>query len=778
VAASGGLLLLAFAGWLIFDLGGPAANSVGADVGAIVFSGFATACAVTAAIRLHGRARAAWICLAVGFAGWVVGDTLWAINNLADGTGPRDATLADLGYLMLPLAACAAALVSPRGRHPRAGLRLVLDGLIVATSTFLVLWSLLLRDLFAASSSGLEFALSVAYPFTDLFMIVVAVMLLAKGVKGFRQPLIFLAVGLLLIGLADTAYVHLAANDRATTDPVLIAWASGMFLAGLAGLSAHPRLVPITARPQPPSKLSVWLPYLPVPFAIALGARELQPTVGSAGPILVAGLILIAAALVRQFVLLEENRRLLAAVADIALRDPITGLANRALFNDRLTHAMKLRVRNAVPVAVLLADIDDFKLVNDSLGHPVGDLLLHAVGERIRDNVREWDTVARLGGDEFAVLVEDAAATVHAVAGKVVDAFTEPFEIDGRELYVRLSVGLATAPATGDADMTADELFKRADLAMYSGKRDHVAGVRTFTPDMRLQATHLPLPSRRARTGRRDGVARIQLINDLRRAIDERDLTLVYQPKVSLETNAVVGVEALVRWPHPDLGVLEPADFLPLVRQNGLMEAVTDVVLARALEDAAGWYTAGVHIPVAVNLSAPSLNDESTPDRIRIALARYGLTADALSVEITEDLLLASLTRARTVLDRLRQSGIRVAIDDFGSGYSTMTYLHELPIDELKLDRHFVAPILHDARAAAIVRSVIELATTFGLSSVAEGVESKVVADRLREYGCGLAQGHYFSPPVPARTVHLGLWGPPLVQRRVSPAAAAPPSGA
>jgi diguanylate cyclase (GGDEF)-like protein len=779
VAASGGLFLAAFTGWLLFDLGGPAANSVGADVGAIVFSVFATGCAFAAAMRVQGRQRSAWICMAVGFAGWVVGDTLWANANLAEHTGPRDATLADLGYLMLPLATCAAALFSPNSRHPRAGLRLVLDGLIVATSTFLVLWSLLLRDLFAdPSSSGLQFALSVAYPFTDLVMITIALMLLAKGINGFRRPLILITTGLLIIGVADVAYVHLAANDRATTDPVLIAWATGMFLAGLAGLSAQPRVVPIAARLRPPTKLSLWAPYLPVPFAIVLGARELWPTVGYAGPILVAGLLLILAALIRQFLLLDENRSLLVEVTDIALRDPVTGLANRALFNDRLTHTMQLRVRKAVPVAVLIADLNDFKLVNDSLGHPFGDLLLHAVGDRIQENVREWDTVARVGGDEFAVLIEDSSETVHAVARKVVESFDEPFVVDGRELYVRLSVGLATAPATGDADDTADELFKRADLAMYSAKRDHATGVRTFTPDMRLQATHLPLPSRRARTGRRDGVARIQLINDLRRAIDERELTLVYQPKVSLETDAVVGVEALVRWPHPNLGILEPADFLPLVRQNGLMEAVTDVVLARALEDAAGWYAAGVHIPVAVNLSAPSLNDESTPDRIGVALARQGLTADALSVEITEDLLLASVTRARTVLERLRQSGIRVAIDDFGSGYSTMTYLHKLPIDELKLDRHFVAPILHDERAAAIVRSVIELADTFGLSSVAEGVETKVVADRLREYGCDLAQGHYFSPPVPAQAVRLGMWGPPLDERRVSPAAAVRPSGA
>lgn len=778
VAAAGGLGLVAFAVWLLFDLGGPAQHSVSASLGGIAFSVFATGCAFFASMRVRGTQRAAWTCLTVGLACYAVGDVLWTYLNLAGYGGSPAAMLADLGYLAFPVSICAAALISPEGAGTRSGLRLVLDGMIIATSTFIILWSLVLRDLFAGStSSTMQFALSVAYPFTDLVVVAIALMVLTKGINGFRLPLRFFATGIVILAAANAMYVYLAANDRETTDLVRLGWASGMYLAGLAGLSSEPRPAPMT-QPRPLSKLSLWLPYLPLPFAVALGVRELWPQIGYTGPILGASLLLVSAALLRQFLLLDENRNLHVTVADIALRDPITGLANRALFNDRLTHAMQLRVRNAAPVAVLLVDIDDFKLVNDSLGHPVGDLLLGAVGERIQENVRAWDTVARLGGDEFAVLVEDSTETVHAVAQKVVHAFGEPFVVDGHQLYVRLSMGLASAPATGDSDIAADELFNRADLAMYSAKRDRTAEVRTFTPDMRLLATHQPLPSRRAQTGNRDGVARIQLISDLRRAIDEHELTLVYQPKVSLATNATVGVEALVRWPHPELGTLEPADFLPLVHQNGLMEAVTELVLARAVEDAASWYAAGVHIPVAVNLSAPSLNDESTAEHILAALAERGLTADALSVEITEDLLLASFARARTVLDRLRQSGIRVAIDDFGSGYSTMTYLHELPIDELKLDRHFVAPILHDERAAAIVRSVIELAGTFDLTSVAEGVETKAVADRLREYGCDLAQGHYFSAPVSARAVRLDLWGPVLEPRRVSPTAAARPSGA
>jgi EAL domain-containing protein (putative c-di-GMP-specific phosphodiesterase class I) len=334
------------------------------------------------------------------------------------------------------------------------------------------------------------------------------------------------------------------------------------------------------------------------------------------------------------------------------------------------------------------------------------------------------------------------------------------------------------ATSAADPDISADDLFRRADLAMYSAKRAQFNGVRTFTSDMRHDATELQLSHPQKRFGRRNGIARIQLLGDLRRAIEEGQFTLVYQPKFSLATGAVVGVEALVRWPHPELGTLEPADFLPLVRQNGLMPGLTDLVITRAVKDAADWHAAGVDFPVAINLSAPSLDDDTLPERKMSVLAENGMHADSLSVEITEDLLLANLTRTRAVLDRLREKGIRIAIDDFGSGYAAMTYLRELPIDELKLDRQFVAPILYDVRAAAIVRSVIELANTFGISSVAEGVENKATAERLKEFGCGFVQGHYFSPPVPAQAIQLGIWGSELTDTRIRPAAATRPSSA
>ena len=772
VAAAG---LAMFAGGVLWNWGDPTQGM--GSFGAVIFSVFATGCAVAAARRGHGSHRGAWSCLAVGFAGSVAGNLFWAYYQMTERTRPPFPSPADAAYLLLPICVCVAAVFAPPGRS-RSGTRLLLDGGVVAASLFLVAWSVGLRDVYENSGvSGVSFAMSVAYPVADLAMITMLAVVLTKAPKGHRLSPGLLTVGLAAVGVASGLFVYMNAHPPVHTEVLLLGWLVGMYLIGAAGLTSKPIAAADVDTPRPPSRVALWLPYLPVPFAVVLGAIELWPTPRT-GPILVTGLILILATLFRQFTLLNENRRLLVTVADIALRDPLTGLANRTLFTDRLTHAMQLRPRKAAPVAVLLLDLDDFKLVNDSLGHPAGDGLLRSVGDRIQGSLRPFDTVARLGGDEFAALIEDGPATAHELAERVVHAFDEPFVVDGRKVFVRPSVGLAVAASAADPDASADDLFRRADLAMYSAKRAQFHGVRTFTSDMRHDATEFQLSHPQKRFGGRVGIARIELLGDLRRAIEEGQLTLVYQPKFSLATGAVVGVEALVRWPHPELGTLEPADFLPLVRQNGLMPALTDLVLTRAVKEAADWHAAGINLAVAINLSAPSLDDDTLPERIMSVLAENGMHADSLSVEITEDVLLASLTRTRAVLDRLRANGIRIAIDDFGSGYAAMTYLRELPIDEIKLDRQFVAPILHDARAAAIVRSVIELANTFGISSVAEGVGDKATAERLKEYGCGFVQGHYFSPPVPARAIHLGVWGAELADGRITPTAATRPSSA
>ena len=762
--------LVAFAIWALVSGDGPAPTQLAGHVGAAASSAFALGCAVTTAWRGRGPQRTAWAFLTLGLAAWSVGDLIRLYLVATSRAELPFPSIVDATRLLLPIAAFAAVFFVPTGGRPKT--RIVLDGAIVASSLFLVAWALGLNRLYGTGEmSPFQFAVAATYPFASLALLTMILVVAVRVGPGRRVAPGLLAIGLIPIGLADTANVYFDAT--VPHQAIVLGWMVGMYFIGFAALTSTTNPMPGVASYQPPSRIALWLPYSPVPFAIVFGTVAVWSVAGLR-PVIVAVVLLVLATVIRQFTLLAENRKLLVAVAEMALRDPLTGLSNRVLFADRLAHAMQLRQRNAASVNVLLLDLDDFKLVNDSLGHAAGDALLSGAGRRIHDNLRTGDTVARLGGDEFAILVEDEPDIARAVADRIVAAFRQPFTVDGRDVYVHPSVGLASASATDD--LSGDDLFRRADLAMYAAKRSNVSGVRAFTPDMRHDATELR-SSLGSHGGHRDGVAQIQLLGDLREAIQDRRLTLLYQPKISLATGAAVGVEALVRWPHPDLGLLEPADFLPLVRRNGLTSALTDLVLSRAVEEAAGWYRAGLTLPVAINLPAPALEDEALPERILAVLAEHHMPADSLSVEITEDLLLTDVVRTRAVLYRLRDNGIRIAIDDFGSGYAAMTYLHELPIDELKLDRQFVTPILYDERAAMIVRAIIELANAFELTSVAEGVEDQATADRLKDFGCGYVQGHAFSPPVSAEAIRSGV-GLPRPTVDVTPTVVARPFSA
>ena len=447
---------------------------------------------------------------------------------------------------------------------------------------------------------------------------------------------------------------------------------------------------------------------------------------------------------------------LVRALGADLLRDPLTGLANRTLFNDRLNHAMQVRERDGLAVGLISLDLNDFKLVNDNLGHAAGDELLNRTGERILGGVRAGDTVARLGGDEFAVLIVGSVDHMHLIAHRVAEAFDRPFVIHGHELLMCPSVGLALAEAE-ELDVSAQELLGRADIAMYSAKRSQTGGVHTFTQEMEsadsIDKDQFGWPLSSMGDG---GAAAVHLLAELREAIDLFELTIVYQPKFDLRTSRIVGVEALLRWPHPERGLLGPEEFLPLVRRHGLMVQVNHFVVNRALDDALVWHAASVDVPVAVNLFAPTLANLKLPAAIARALADRGLSSSALTVEITEHLLLDNMERTQTVLKQLRHNGIRIAIDDFGTGYSTLSYLRDLPIDEVKLDRSFIAPILVDERTAAVVRAVVDLAHVLGLTTVAEGVEDAATAARLQEYGCDVGQGYFYCPPVTSAEL-LGL---------------------
>jgi diguanylate cyclase len=741
IAGSTAVVLLVFACWLLFGWDGPATIAVISPLGSLTFTLFAFACTGTAAFTTTGRARVAWGGLALALLAWSMGNAVWAYYAMVHDSLPPASRVADVAYLFPTVIVCAAWTMTITGEGRLGRVRPLLDGLIVAGALFVICWVLLLRDLFEASrGNNLELAFALAHPLGDIVMITMALVIMMNAPKSQRRTIALLTAGLIAVALADTALAYLNFHGIRSGNVAVIGWAIGLLLMATSALSTLGRPPLSTVADPRLSRTLTWLPYLPMPLAMVLGLVRLWSAVDR--PVLVTGGVLMTVALIRQLIVLADNRGLHATVAEQALRDPLTGLANRILFSDRLTHAMQLRKRDGREVAVLSLDLDDFKLVNDDLGHPCGDALLKAVADRLLSIVPTGDAVARLGGDEFAILIEEGSQPAEELAQRVVEVFDKAFFLDGEEVFIHPSVGLAAASSATGRQLSAAELSQRADLAMHTAKRAGVGGVQTFTNDMRhLDRTELP---------------GIQFLGQLRRAIDERELALVYQPKISLSTDCIVGVEALVRWPHPELGLLTPNQFLPLVRQHGLMGSVTELVLRIAVSDAAGWYVPDTcEVPVAINLFAPALDDLTLPDAISSALKDAGLPPAALSFELTEHLLLANIRRARTVIDQLRARGLRIAIDDFGSGYATMSYLRDLSIDELKLDRQFIAPILRSHRAAAIVRSVIDLAHALGVACVAEGVEDEATAERLREYGCDIAQGHYFSRPMEAAELRV-----------------------
>ncbi|MBP1819377.1 bifunctional diguanylate cyclase/phosphodiesterase [Mycobacterium sp. OAE908] len=740
-----------FSAWLVGGWGGKWATHVGSTLGLLSFAVFAAICAALAAKSARGRQRTAWMCLTVGMVGWVAGDVFSDYYELILKQPTPFPSLADAGYLLFPVGACLALVLFPTGYSKQSRARLVLDALIIAGALFEVSWVLVLENVYrAGAESAFALAVSLLYPVSDIVVVTVALLILGRARTRQRTTLVLLLAGNVLNAFSDSAYLFVAGNEDSNGGSLMdIGWFAALLALSSAALVSLRTPHSDELEAEAPSRASMWIPYPPLALAVLVCLPKFTPISGL-GPILVTSALLVLVVLARQFIVVGQNRRLMATVADQALRDPLTGLANRALFNDRLTHAMQLHQRDNQSVSVLSLDLDDFKLVNDSLGHPAGDALLVRTAERILGCVRTGDTVARLGGDEFAIVMEGRPEHSRLVAHRVANVFDEPIPIDGHDLLLRPSIGLAVA--TGDQpDITADQLLKQADVAMYSAKRSRTGGVHTFTPDMHLfDPSELGAMRDISRSRARDGAIALRLLGQLRHAIDNLNLSLVYQPKFDLRDDKIVGVEALVRWPHPERGLLGPDHFLPMVREHGLMGSVTDLVFAQALDDAAHWQSRGLRVPLAINVFAPSLGDLGLPSRIVRLLNDRGLSADALTIEITEDLLLDNIDRTRVVLDNLRGHGMRVAIDDFGSGYSALRYLRDLPIDEVKLDRQFIGPILVNERAAAIVEAVIDLAHVLGVTTVAEGVENSATAAKLRESGCEVAQGYYYSPPLTA----------------------------
>jgi diguanylate cyclase (GGDEF)-like protein len=420
-------------------------------------------------------------------------------------------------------------------------------------------------------------------------------------------------------------------------------------------------------------------------------------------------------------------------IMDLAYRDTLTGLPNRALFSDLLDKAIAEAATAAMPaahVAVLLMDLDHFKYVNDTLGHPIGDLLLRETAARLLAIVAdEVDIVARLGGDEFALLLPARdVADARRFGGAIQHALELPMTLQGHVVDVRASIGIAVFPEHGGEGPT---LLRRADIAMYAAKRDN-CGAAVWDQGEDKQSSD-----------------RLSLLSDLRKAVDNDELTLAYQPKVALRGGGgELYAEALVRWRHPTRGLVAPIEFIPFAEQTGYIRAITQWVLAHAIAQCAEWRFDGLPMNVSINLSARDLMDATLPDRFAALLQRHRCAAQWIALEITESAVLDDPAHAIRNLERLHALGCRLAIDDYGTGYSSLAYLRRLPVHELKIDKSFVIGMAADASDALIVRSTIDLAHNMGLSVVAEGVEDDATLDRLRAMGCDMVQGYLLSRPL------------------------------
>ena len=437
-------------------------------------------------------------------------------------------------------------------------------------------------------------------------------------------------------------------------------------------------------------------------------------------------------------------RAMALQMAHSAEHDFLTGLPNRMLLNDRVNQAIALAPRHMKKVAVLFLDLDGFKHINDSLGHPIGDKLLQSIAKRLVDCVRGSDTVSRQGGDEFVVLLseveqsEDAAIT----ARRMLQAVAEAHSIDQHDLHVTTSIGVSVYPDDG---LDAETLIKNADTAMYQAKENGRQSYQFFKPAMNVRA-----------------VERQSIEESLRRALERQEFALHYQPKINLKTGEITGAEALIRWTHPTRGPVPPAQFIPVAEDCGLILPIGNWVLREACKQARAWVDAGLPLAtMAVNISAMEFRDENFLEGVFAILEETGLDPRSLELELTESVLMKHAESAASILKTLRARGVQVAVDDFGTGYSSLSYLRKFPIDALKIDQSFVRQITTAPDETTIVTAVISMGRSLKLRVVAEGVETQEELAFLQAHQCDEAQGYYFSRPVPpqqfARLLRTGI---------------------
>ena len=669
------------------------------------------------AVRRPGE-RAVFVLFGLAILAWALGSIYWQLALLDLESAPFP-SLADAGWLAFyPLAYVALVLVI-KGRVTSFLQGVWLDGLIsVFASAALVVAFVIGPILDGVGGSLSAVATNVSYPVGDLLLVLLV--LLTVAVSGWRldRQVGVLALGLGTFAIADSLYLYRVAAGTYEVGTVL----DSLWLVGIALLAFASLLEP---RSGVVGRYEGWsVVVVPVVFAVAalgLLAYASVTSVPRVVPLLAVAAVLVA------FVRAGLTYRDVRALADArrqAMTDELTGLFNRRWLFREIGRV--LGSSDSPRAALMIVDLNGFKELNDTLGHQTGDVVLKMVGRRLLDAVQEVGRLARLGGDEFAILTA-GIASAEECAVRIERGLSAGFVVGDLTLSVTASIGIAGCP---DHGLDGVSLLRCADVALYDAKRSRM-----------LRAVYEPASDEHT-------VDRLALTSDLRRAIVENELFLVYQPKVSLASGEAIGVEALLRWEHPERGVILPGEFISLADTGGLMRSLTGVVLRLALEQARTWLKADTELPVSVNISVTDLIDARFPELIEHLLDDYDVPAGMLQLEITETELMIDSDRAEVAIERLTALGVHVALDDFGTGYSSLKYLQQLRLSELKVDGAFVKNMAARDSDAAIVRCAIEMARALGLTVVAEGVEDKHAAAMLSEFGCDAAQGYHIAHPM------------------------------
>jgi diguanylate cyclase (GGDEF)-like protein len=648
-----------------------------------------------------------------------------------------------------------------RGPHRHYGV--VLDGVIAALALLAVAWVYVIDPVLSHHATPLAVRLVLTcYPAVSLFLVVVTIRIAFSPEQERVPSYWFLLAAMTCMFAGDTLYMF-ADIDLVHVAGRLLDLPYGLAFVATGTMALHPSMraftEPAGRRPlaTSPGRVVLVAVGLLVPAVVVL--QHPYSTVRDRVALSVIVVMLTVAAVTRIVQALRLAERSEARLAYQAMHDSLTGLPNRRMMHEHLTNVLQQAAVDDTHVALLFLDLDRFKLVNDTLGHTHGDELLVAVAWRLQEHVRPTDLVTRIGGDEFMIVLGRVVSVSQALelANRLRSCLRVPFMVNGMEFYVSASIGLAFA--SGDDPATdAEVLVRDADTAMYQAKDAGRDAVAVFDESMRTRVSE-----------------RVELEHDLRRAVELRQLHLVYQPIIRIPHGPVEGVEALVRWAHPTLGVIAPARFIPLAEESGLIVEIGSWVLDEALRQLSSWRmtTEGLEdLYVAVNLSAVQLHDDRLVAQVRDGLARFGLEGRALCLELTESVVMEEHLAAVQVLSDLRQLDVRIAIDDFGTEYSSLAYLKRFPVTSLKIDRSFVDSLEEpDSADATLIAAVVAMAHALGISTIAEGVETPRQAQRLVELGCDAVQGYFFSRPVkPDALPHVittlwrrsdnALWGP------------------